>query len=138
MVAERLEDPLVAVVAGERVEEHDRPVELVVDVDRRDRDELEALVVDPHQLVGDDLAQRLVETGAAGVLVRARARGTAAADSHRRTLLWEWDETGGRGRSVEDDVAAQGALQLGDVRQGERGDGVPQLRPPARPGARAG
>ena len=48
VIAERHEDPLVALGAGERVEEHDRPVELVVDVDRGDGDELEALVVDAH------------------------------------------------------------------------------------------
>ena len=56
----------VAVLAGERVEVDDGPVELVVDVDVGDRDELQPLVVDAHELLGDDLAQRLAEPSRRG------------------------------------------------------------------------
>ena len=49
-----------------------------------DRDELQPLVVDPHELVGDDLAQRLAEPGAARVLVPASWQ--ASACSHRGSL----------------------------------------------------
>ncbi|MEJ7721950.1 MAG: hypothetical protein WKF58_16660 [Ilumatobacteraceae bacterium] len=56
---QRGDDLVVALGPVERVEEHDPAVELGVDVDRGDRDEREALVVDAHQLFGDDLAQRL-------------------------------------------------------------------------------
>ena len=75
---EDLDDLGVTVLAVERVEVHDRPVELVVDVDGGDRDELQSLVVDADQLLGDHLAQGLVESSGAGVPVAAR-RGASAA-----------------------------------------------------------
>ena len=81
VLLEHLDDRVVTRLARQRVEEDDRPVQLVVDVDARDRDELEPLVVDPDQLVGEDLAQRLAEPGAARVLVPAGRR--ASACSHR-------------------------------------------------------
>ena len=72
----------VTVLALQRVEVHDRPVELVVDVDGRDRDERQALVVDAHELLGDDLAQRLVEAGGAGIAMTA-GRSTRVDCVHR-------------------------------------------------------
>ena len=67
VLLEHLEQRGVAVLALEVVEVDDRPVELVVDVDRRDRDERQPLVVDLDQLLGDHLAQRLAEPGTAWV-----------------------------------------------------------------------
>ena len=64
---------------SQRVEVHDGPVELVVDVDVGDRDERQALVVDADELLGDDLAQGLVQPGAAGVAVPSGA----ATSTHR-------------------------------------------------------
>ena len=84
VLLEHLDDRFVAGLARQRVEVDDGTVELVVDVDVRDRDELEPLVVDPHELVGEDLAQRLAEPGATWILVPAGRQ--ASACSHRVLL----------------------------------------------------
>lgn len=57
MVVERLEDLAVAVLAAQRVEEHDCPVHLGIDVDRGHRDQVETFVIDLGQLLGDYLAE---------------------------------------------------------------------------------
>ncbi len=72
--AERVDDLGVAFLAGQRVEVDVGPVELVVDLDARDRHERQPVVVDAHQLLGDDLAQRLTDPRRPRILVTARAR----------------------------------------------------------------
>jgi hypothetical protein len=84
VIAERLEDLGVTLLVGERVEEHDGTVQFRVDVDPGDRDEREALVVDPHEFVGDDLLQGRAHPRAARVLRCAAA--TAALSCHRDLL----------------------------------------------------
>src|SRR5687767_3339784 len=91
MLLEDLDDRLVARLAGERIEVDDGAVQLVVDVDVGDRDELEPLIVDPHELVGEDLAQRLADPRAARVLVPAGGR--ASACSHHRSLRGPSDQS---------------------------------------------
>ena len=72
MLLEHLTDGRVALLALQRVEVDDGPVELVVDVDGRDGDEGQPLVVDPHQLLGDDLAQGLPQPGRPRVAMATR------------------------------------------------------------------
>ena len=78
-------DGIVALLALQRVVVHDRATHLGVDVDRRDGDEAEALVVEPRELVGDHLAERLAEPrGAldATTIVEPRSPGPAPLRSH--------------------------------------------------------
>src|SRR4051794_1270135 len=61
VATEAVEDLGISGFSPQRIEEHDCVVHLRIDVDRRDRDELQRLVVDRHELLGDHLAKRLVE-----------------------------------------------------------------------------
>jgi hypothetical protein len=70
MLAQCHEQLLVGLLAGERVEVDVGTVQLVVDVDARDRHELEPLVADAYQLFGDDLAERLAQARRTGVAAR--------------------------------------------------------------------
>ena len=79
VLAERLEHVLVVVLAAEGVVVHGGVAEVGVAVDRHDRDQLEAVVVDLLELLGEDLLEELVEPGrarivAGGRVLRARVR----------------------------------------------------------------
>ena len=69
MLAERLDDVVVACLTSERVEKNDGAVQFGIDIDRSDRDEGEPLVVEPDEIVGDDLAQRLADASASRVFL---------------------------------------------------------------------
>src|SRR3954470_2372860 len=65
-----LEHLLVAIGASRSVDVHRRVTEIGFHLDTHHRDEVEALVVDPFQLLGDDLMQQLVEPGRARISTR--------------------------------------------------------------------
>ena len=67
---ENIENRLVTCLAGKGIEKDDATVELGVDVDRGDGDEFQALVVDLGELVGDDLAEQLIQARFARIAVR--------------------------------------------------------------------
>ena len=67
---ENLENRLVTCLAGQGIEKDNASVELGVNVDRGDGDEFQALVVDLGELVGDDLAEQLIQARFARIAVR--------------------------------------------------------------------
>ena len=108
-----------------------------------DRDQLEALVVDPLELVGDDLPAQLVDPGRARVAARRRARplrlGIEPAPRHRSTSTSGRDHTN-RSTSSSTSTTCDGGGRHhrdADRRPAATGPGGRPRRPPPRTGAAA-
>ena len=76
MAGQCVEDLLVALFSAKRIEEDDRPVHLRINVDGGDRDEIQILVIDGDQFLGDHLSERLVEPRFTRITVLTRCGGT--------------------------------------------------------------
>jgi hypothetical protein len=67
ILTKRGQDLAVAFLANQRVEEYDRAIHLRIDVDRGDRDQRQAFVIDAGEFLRDYLAQRLAQASGARV-----------------------------------------------------------------------
>jgi len=81
--AERLDDLRIAFDALQRVEVHGAVVHLGVDIDARDRDHRQSVIIEFGELLCNDLAERLAETsGAFGTATILRSRRSTLVARH--------------------------------------------------------